>query len=153
MIFNISWKDSSYLPIFSLLYPSYSRFVATPIFLVLAAFLFHSSLCNFVSFWADAVFAGCLRYSSQSNQISRSTSSLHFFRRCHIQFFVAKLATAALSKGTHPVLLEKNKNKFGEGFPRSKFVQCRYGFIFVGIPLYYGTFSCLAVLSTVKFKY
>jgi hypothetical protein len=87
------------------------------------------------------------------NLPSAVLSSLHFFGRCHIQFFVAKLATAALVKGTHPVLLEKNQNKFGEGFPRSKFVQSREGLFFVGIPLPYGTFSCLAVISTVKFKY
>ena len=114
----------------------------------------HLSLCIFdvicglmLSLVADRIVHGC-----QTKSVVLM-SSHHFFGRCHIQFFVAKLATAALSKGTHPVLLEKNKNKFGEGFPQSKFVQSRCGFIFVGIPLYYGTFSCLAVLSTVKFKY
>ena len=93
------------------------------------------------------------RYWSLVNLPSAVLSSLHFFGRCHIQFFVAKLATAALVKGTHPVLLEKNQNKFGEGFPQSKFVQSREGLFFVGIPLPYGTFSCLAVFGTVKFKY
>ena len=67
--------------------------------------------------------------------------------------FRCKVSDSGARQGHTTVLLEKNKNKFGEGFPRSKFVQSRYGFIFVGIPLYYGTFSCLAVLSTVKFKY
>ena len=87
-----------------------------------------------------------------SPSISRS-SSLLFFGRCHIQFFVAKLATAALVKGTLLFCSKKNQNKFGEGFPRSKFVQSHEGLFFVGIPLPYGTFSCLAVISTVKFKY
>jgi hypothetical protein len=68
--------------------------------------------------------------------LSRPPSSRHFFGRCHIQFSFAKLATAALSKGTHPALLEKKKNKFGAGLPISKFVQSRKGLFFVGIPLY-----------------
>jgi hypothetical protein len=76
------------------------------------------------------------------NLPSAVLSSLHFFGRCHIQFFVAKLATAALVKGTHPVLLEKNQNKFGEGFPRSKFVQSREG-------LFLSAFPCLMAPSPV----
>jgi hypothetical protein len=67
--------------------------------------------------------------------------------------FRCKVSDSGARQGHTTVLLEKNQNKFGEGFPFSKFVQSREGLFFVGIPLPYGTFSCLAVISTVKFKY
>ena len=96
--------------------------------------------------WLVALFIHCFTFH-------QSFVFTFFFGRCHIQFFVAKLATAALVKGTLLFCSKKNQNKFGEGFPRSKFVQSHEGLFFVGIPLPYGTFSCLAVISTVKFKY
>jgi hypothetical protein len=67
--------------------------------------------------------------------------------------FRCKVSDSGARQGRTSVLLEKKKNKFGEGFPISKFVQSRKGLFFVGIPLSYGTFSCLAILSSVKFKY
>ena len=50
-----------------------------------------------------------------SPSISRS-SSLHFFGRCHIQFSVAKLATAALVKGTLLFRSKKIKINLGKAF-------------------------------------
>jgi hypothetical protein len=76
-----------------------------------------------------------------------------FFRAMSYTIFRCKVSDSGARQGHTTVLLEKNQNKFGEGFPLSKFVQSREGLFFVGIPLPYGTFSCLAVFGTVKFKY
>ena len=65
--------------------------------------------------------------------------------------FRCKVSDSGARQGRTSVLLEKKKNKFGEGFPISKFVQSRKGLFFVGIPLSYGTFSCLAkVMKTMN---
>ena len=56
------------------------------------------------------------RYWSLVNLPSAVLSSLHFFGRCHIQFFVAKLATAALVKGTLLFCSKKIKINLGKAF-------------------------------------
>jgi len=83
--------------------------------------------------------------------VSRSVFT-SFFGRCHIQFFVAKLATAALVKGTPCFARKKIKINLGKAFLFPNLFRAA-GLFFVGIPLPYGTFSCLAVIRTVKFKY
>ncbi len=96
--------------------------------------------------WLVALFIHCFTFY-------QSFVFTSFFRAMSYTIFRCKVSDSGARQGHTTVLLEKNQNKFGEGFPRSKFVQSREGLFFVGIPLPYGTFSCLAVISTVKFKY
>ena len=93
------------------------------------------------------------RYSSLAKTFFNSSVFTSFFGRGHIHFFVAKLATAVLVKGTHLFCSKKIKIKLGKAFLFPNLFRAAAGLFFVGIPLSYATFSCLAVIRTVKFKY
>jgi hypothetical protein len=78
---------------------------------------------------------------------------LHFiFRAMSYTIFRCKVSDSGARQGHTLFCSKKIKINLGKAFLFPNLFRAA-GLFFVGIPLPYGTFSCLAVIRTVKFKY